>query len=104
MMSTKRERIAQLLEMTEEPMTAQEIRDELGLRTRNEVYEAIDHIAKSAKREGKEVLIRPASCAKCGYVFSGRASLRRPSRCPQCKSEWIIEPAYLIRPRKKQRR
>ncbi|MHA1772038.1 MAG: transcriptional regulator [Candidatus Thorarchaeota archaeon] len=96
-MQTRRERIAQLLEESDHPLTAQDIAEVLGLENRNVVFEDIEHIAKSAKREGKRVLIRPASCGKCGYVFTPK-SAKRPSRCPKCKSEWILLPGYLIRP------
>ena len=52
------------------------------------------------KAEGKELLLRPASCGKCNYVFSERKSAKKPSKCPKCRSQWIISPGYLIRPRR----
>ncbi len=95
-MKTRRERITLLLEESDHPLTAQDIAEALGLENRNVVFEDIEHIAKSLKREGKQILIRPATCGKCGYIFSPK-SAKRPSRCPKCKSEWILLPGYLIR-------
>jgi len=96
-MTTRRKSIAELLEKSEHPMTAQDICSILDIKNRSIVYEDIGHIAKSAKNSGKEVLIRPASCGKCGYVFSSRKAASRPSKCPKCRSQWILLPGYLIR-------
>ncbi|MFX1262665.1 MAG: transcriptional regulator [Promethearchaeota archaeon] len=96
-MPTRRERISELLEQTDIPLTAQDICNVLDIRNRATVYEDIEHIAISVKNKGKELLIRPASCGKCGYTFAKRKSAKRPSKCPKCRSEWILQPAYVIR-------
>jgi len=96
-MTTRRKSIAELLEKSEHPMTAQDICSILDIESRSIVYEDIGHIAKSVKNSGKEVLIRPASCGKCGYVLSSRKVASRPSKCPKCRSQWILLPGYLIR-------
>ncbi|MFW9846362.1 MAG: transcriptional regulator [Candidatus Thorarchaeota archaeon] len=96
-MPTRREAIAQLLEETDEPLTAQDICSILDIKSRAIVYEDIEHISASVKNKGKRLLIRPASCGKCGFVFSSRKSAKRPSKCPKCRSEWILLPGYLIR-------
>jgi predicted Zn-ribbon and HTH transcriptional regulator len=99
-MLTKREEIARLLESTEQPMTAQEICDILDLKKRSIVYEDINHIARSVRNQGKEVIVKPASCGKCHYVFKVKDSAKAPNRCPKCKSEWILAPSFLIRKKK----
>lgn len=96
-MQTRRERITELLEGTEYPVTAEEICERLDIKKRSIVYEDIDHISKSVKRRGKELLIRPASCGKCQFVFKPRKTSKAPSKCPKCKSQWILAPAFLIR-------
>ncbi len=96
-MTTRRKSIAELLEKSEHPMTAQDICVILDVESRSIVYEDIGHIAKSVRHSGKELLIRPASCGKCGYVFSTRRVASRPSKCPKCRSQWILLPGYLIR-------
>jgi hypothetical protein len=96
-MTTRRKSIAELLEKSKHPMTAEDICSILDIERRSIVYEDIGHIAKSVKNSGKQLLIRPASCGKCGYVFSSRKVASRPSKCPKCHSQWILLPGYLIR-------
>ncbi|MFW9800913.1 MAG: transcriptional regulator [Candidatus Thorarchaeota archaeon] len=96
-MSTRRETISELLEEAENPMTAQEICNMLGIKNRALVYEDIEHISLSVKNRGKQLIIQPASCGKCGYVFKDRRKIKRPSKCPKCRSQWILQPAYMIR-------
>ncbi|MFW9786877.1 MAG: transcriptional regulator [Candidatus Thorarchaeota archaeon] len=96
-MPTRRETIAALLETIEHPMTAEEICERLDIKKRSIVYEDIDHISKSVKRENKELLIRPAVCGKCQFTFKVGKSARAPGKCPKCKSQWILAPAFIIR-------
>ncbi|RDE17812.1 MAG: transcriptional regulator [Candidatus Thorarchaeota archaeon] len=98
-MSTRRQEIENLLKQTDVPLTAQEIRERLKLESNSIVNEDLEHIARSVRIEGRELLIKPASCAKCGYTFTSRSSAKKPSKCPKCKSEWIIEPRFIIEPR-----
>ncbi|MFX1483988.1 MAG: transcriptional regulator [Promethearchaeota archaeon] len=95
-MQTRRERIAELLETVEFPITAEEICTLLDIQSRAIVYEDIDHISKSLKRKDKRLLIRPASCGKCQFIFRNRKTAKAPSKCPKCRSEWILAPAFII--------
>ena len=99
-MLTRRERIIELLEHTEHPLTPRDICDILDIQSESIVIEDIEHIAKTVRSKNQEVIMRPAQCAKCDYLFKSRGTPKRPSRCPKCKSEWIIAPAFLIRHRK----
>ena len=99
-MPTRREEIAILLEEAEYPLTAQDICDQLGLLKRSIVYEDIDHIARSVKRKGKQVIVSPARCGKCQFMFKKIKSSKAPTKCPKCRSEWIIPPGFLIREKK----
>ena len=99
-MKTRRERIMETLEETETPLTAQNLCDMLEIKSRSIVYEDIEHIKKTVRSRGKELLMSPASCGKCHFVFKSRSSAKRPSRCPKCRSEWILSPGFLIRDRK----
>ncbi len=40
----------------------------------------------------------PATCKKCGYQFTDRERLKKPSRCPRCKSERIDPPRFYVKP------
>ncbi|MDH4215014.1 MAG: HTH domain-containing protein [Candidatus Thorarchaeota archaeon] len=100
MMLTRREEIIRLLESTDQPMTAQEICDILDVRKRSIVYEDINHIAHTVRNQGKEVIVKPASCGKCHYVFKVKDSAKAPTKCPKCRSEWILAPSFFIRMKK----
>jgi predicted Zn-ribbon and HTH transcriptional regulator len=99
-MLTRREEIVRLLESAEQPMTAQEICDALDLNKRSIVYEDINHITRSVRNQGKEVIVKPASCGKCHYIFRVKDSAKAPTKCPKCRSEWILAPSFLIRAKK----
>ena len=69
----------------------------LGIRGRGSkklILEDLKAIQKSLRRVGKVLLVKPAECRKCGFVF--RPEINIPSRCPRCKSEWIEEPRFMI--------
>ncbi|MHA1636390.1 MAG: HTH domain-containing protein, partial [Candidatus Thorarchaeota archaeon] len=91
-MKTRRERIEEMLSQTETPLSAQNLCDMLDIKSRSLVYEDIEHITKSIRNKGKELLMSPASCGKCNFVFKDRKKAKRPSRCPKCRSEWILSP------------
>ena len=99
-MPTRRESIIELLETAEHPMTAEEICEVLDIKKRSIVYEDLDHISKSVKRQHKELLIRPAICGKCQFTFKVGKSAKAPSKCPKCRSQWILAPAFIIRSKK----
>lgn len=72
-----------------------------------EVYEHLEHIQRAINkprpntmRRGKRVhtlIITPAECRKCGFVFRKRDRLKKPGKCPVCHSEFIQEPFFSIR-------
>jgi len=59
-----------------------------------EVYEHLEHIRKTV---GKGLVITPSECRKCGFVFKKRDKLKKPGKCPVCRSELIEEPLFSIR-------
>ncbi len=100
-MSTRRERIVELLEQSEHPLTVQDICNRLDIESKSTVYQDLEHIARSLRRAGKQLLMQPAVCNKCGYIFRDRMVASRPTKCPKCKSEWISLPSYMIRSKAK---
>lgn len=98
---TTRERIYELLRKSEKPLTVDDIISLLNLSDMNpkDVYDHLQHIAKSvkARSKGKEYLaMDPPVCRKCGFVFKELSKPKKPSKCPRCKSEWISPPRFLI--------
>jgi predicted Zn-ribbon and HTH transcriptional regulator len=48
------------------------------------------HLLRSLKHTDYCSQITPASCRKCGFVFSSE-TLGKPSKCPKCRSTWLRE-------------
>jgi len=96
---TMRKEIIKLLSEVDEPLSAREIAQDLGLGARDvkSVYNHLDHVAKSVKSNGKRLLMVPPRCKECGYVFNDMKKARQPHRCPKCKSERIEPPRFIIR-------
>ncbi len=91
---TNREKIIELLMSTDHPLSAREIANAIGV-TEREVLNDLKHVAKTVKRMGMRLYIVPARCKKCGYEF--RNEIKRPSKCPRCKSQWIEPPLFIIK-------
>jgi len=62
-----------------------------------EVYEHLEHIQKSLNKRERNLIITPAECKKCSFVFRKRDRLKKPGKCPVCRSELISEPLFSIR-------
>lgn len=73
-----------------QPMTVSEIA-RLADQSDKDTASDIEHLLQSLKHTEYKAMIEPASCRKCGFTF-GSDKLRKPSRCPECKSSWVSEP------------
>jgi len=62
-----------------------------------EVYEHLEHIQKSLNKQKHHLTITPAECKKCGFIFKKRGKLKKPGKCPVCRSESIEEPLFSLR-------
>jgi transcriptional regulator len=82
--------------------SAGEISKEVRISER-EVYDHLEHIRKTASRSAKHLIITPAECRKCGFIFSKRERLRKPGRCPLCRGESIKEALFSIGERQNKR-
>ncbi|WP_227375812.1 transcriptional regulator [Haladaptatus halobius] len=90
---TTRERIAAFLRS--ESATPSAIVAEFDI-TAGAAIRHVRHIARSVESNGERLLVAPPECRDCGFDrFDDPAN--RPSRCPECKSEAIEEPAFTIR-------
>lgn len=53
------------------------------------------HIARSLEGTDEQLLVAPPTCEDCGFDdFDDPAN--RPSRCPECKSEAVSDPAFVV--------
>lgn len=76
-------------------MTAREISGEVGI-SEKEVYQHLEHVRISLGAHGMALSVRPALCRKCGFEFKKREKLRKPGKCPVCKSESIEVPLFSV--------
>ena len=92
MNQTRRQKLAGLLR--EGPRTARELSRVLGAPVKA-VLNDLEHVRRGLKA-GEEWAVEEPECLRCGFVFRERKRLDRPSRCPECRSEDLREPAYAI--------
>jgi predicted Zn-ribbon and HTH transcriptional regulator len=89
---TTRERILDALR--EKPRTPSAVAEEFAV-ARGTALTHVRHISESLDGADEELLVRPPACRDCG--FDGFDDpLNVPSRCPECKSEAIEEPAFVV--------
>jgi predicted Zn-ribbon and HTH transcriptional regulator len=92
---TVRHEILALLKVRE--LSAKEISSEIRV-SEADVLDNLEHIRLMLRKENKQILITPAFCKKCGFVFVKRDRLTKPGKCPVCRSEQIHEPRFYINP------
>ncbi len=92
-MPTIRQKIISLL--IDGELSAREISAQVGI-SEKEVTEHFVHIARSVASQNKRVVISPADCQTCGYVFEDRKRFTRPGRCPRCKKSHVRSPRFRI--------
>jgi predicted Zn-ribbon and HTH transcriptional regulator len=76
-------------------MDARDLSQTLGIREK-EVYDHLNHIARSLVPQGKRIRMKPCRCLRCGFVFKDRKRFHRPGRCPRCKEGHVAPAAYQI--------
>ncbi|GGN86280.1 transcriptional regulator [Halomicroarcula sp. F13] len=89
---TTRQRIADRLR--DEAMAAGTIANTFEIQTSTALTH-VEHIAKSLDATDEQLLVAPPECERCGFTDFDDLT-NRPSRCPECKSESVAEPAYRI--------
>jgi predicted Zn-ribbon and HTH transcriptional regulator len=87
----------QLREALTIPRTTSWLARELGLR-RDDVEEDLRHAIVSARAAGELVVIEPARCKSCGFLFDAER-LSKPGKCPSCRGSRIFEPLVSIAPK-----
>jgi len=95
--STTRKAI--IVELVEGPRSARDLSAAVRISER-EVSSHLEHIRKSLLSSPRHLMLVPAECKKCGFVFAKREKLRRPGKCPVCKGESIQEPRFVIEEKK----
>jgi predicted Zn-ribbon and HTH transcriptional regulator len=75
------------------PLTVRELSQLAGLAERA-VHQHLEHLIKSVKAEGGKIVVHPAECMGCGFVFEDRTRVSRPGRCPECRGSRIAPASY----------
>lgn len=72
-----------------QPRSVSWLARELGL-DRHDVEDDLRHMIRSARAAGHRVIIEPARCRACDFVFS-EDKLSKPGKCPQCRGTRLHE-------------
>lgn len=78
------------------PATARDLSKAVGA-SEKDVLDHLVHLAKTLKAHGEALVIMPAECLDCGFVFSRREKPARPSRCARCGGGRLTLPEFTIR-------
>ena len=79
------------------PLSAREISQRASV-SEKDVAEHLEHLQRSLRKRGERLVVKPAECLSCGYVFRERAKLTSPGRCPKCQAEHIAASRFKIEP------
>lgn len=88
-------RQAILRHLEQGPLTALELSGLVHVRERD-VIPHLEHLARSLRRSGLRLVVEPAACRSCGYVFRSRTRLDKPGSCPGCRERRIDPPVYRV--------
>jgi predicted Zn-ribbon and HTH transcriptional regulator len=88
---TRREQIVEIL--NKEEKSAQDLANYFRIEM-FEILIDLKHIEYSIKP--KKLVMRPAQCKKCAFIFKERSRVKKPSKCPSCKGEWILAARFRI--------
>lgn len=90
---TVRQEIMEILEVR--LLSAKDISGTVGISVKD-VYDHLDHIQRTLNKKSHRLVVSPAECKKCGFAFRKRERLKKPGKCPVCRSESIEEPRFKI--------
>jgi hypothetical protein len=88
---TRREEIIKIL--SKEKKSAQEFAYYFNIDL-NEILDDLEHIKRSIRP--KKLNVDPAKCKNCAFIFKERSKIKKPSKCPRCRSEWIMPPLFSL--------
>jgi predicted Zn-ribbon and HTH transcriptional regulator len=82
--------------LTAGPLGAHELSARVGI-SEKDVAGHLEHLARSLRQGGERLVVDPARCLGCGFVFRQRTRLSKPSRCPVCKSQHLGLARFSVR-------
>lgn len=79
-------------------LSAHDISRRVGV-SEKDVAAHLEHLEKSLRAKGERLVVKPAECLSCGYVFRDRKRLTSPGSCPKCQGEHVGSPTFRIEPK-----
>jgi transcriptional regulator len=76
-------------------VSAHELSRRAGVREKD-VAAHLEHLERSTRSRGERLVVTPAACLACGFVFRERKRLTSPGACPRCRSEHVAAPTFRI--------
>lgn len=80
--------------LSNRPMSIKDLAVLLGEHPKD-VEDDLHHLQKSLHNMPYRMLIEPARCNKCEFLFH-KDKLHKPGKCPNCHGTWISEPLISI--------
>ena len=80
--------------LSTEPRSVSRLARELRL-PRADVEDALRHMIRSARAAGHRIVVVPARCRSCGFMFD-EGKLTKPGKCPSCRESRIFEPQICV--------
>jgi hypothetical protein len=90
---TLRRRIIALIK--EKPFSGKELSGAIRI-PEKDVYDHLEHIRKTMNKGEYRLVVQPARCSRCEFVFRKRVRLKKPGKCPLCRSESVTEPYFSL--------
>ena len=84
-----------LVELEDGPLSARDISGRIGI-SEKDVYDHLEHVRTTLHRLGRRLVVQPAECVNCGFVFEKRGRLKKPGKCPLCRGESIHAPLFSL--------
>jgi predicted Zn-ribbon and HTH transcriptional regulator len=78
------------------PATARDLSRRVGI-SEHDVPGHLMHLTRSLRSRGEQLVIEPARCLDCGFVYSRREKPARPSHCARCRGTRLTLPEFSIR-------
>ncbi len=92
-LQSSRELLLQAL--SAEPLTVRALSQAAGLSERD-VLDHLRHLQKSLKAQKRRLVMMPATCIDCHFIFQKRERLARPGKCPICRSTHLSGPHFSL--------
>jgi transcriptional regulator len=75
--------------LSDQPRSVSSLARELRI-PRGDLEDQLRHAIRSAQAAGLRIVVEPARCKSCGFLFADD-KLGKPGRCPACKGSRLFE-------------